>query len=139
MIALAAAVTLPTEALAKFRAASWSFIKEASNYRGLMSAVGRDHGKAARKAGHLTRGLGADRRPDRAIQPTAALKQKPSVPAIGQRDRKADRIGFAVDTDALIDHAIGAQFDGIATDTVAGNVGRGRTVPGGASGTSSAW
>src|SRR5215204_2286484 len=75
-------------------------------HRPLMTAIGRDHGKAARKGGHLARRLGPERRPYRTVQTAAALIQKPSIPAIRQRDRKADGVGFAIDTDALVNHAV---------------------------------
>ena len=138
MIALAATVTLPTDAWAKLSAASWSFMKGGIEHRALMAAVGRDHRKAARKGGHLAGGLRAKRRPDRTVQTAAALKQKPSIPAIGQRDRKADRVGFAVDTDALIDHAIGTADWRHRDRDRRGRWWHGCTVPGGASGTSCA-
>ena len=121
MIALAAAVTLPTDAWAKFSTASWSAMNAASNPRPV-AAVRRHHGEAARRGRNLARGLRRRRRADRAVQAAAALEQEPSVPA-SAGDREPDRIGLAVHADAPLDDAWARQFDGMATPTVAGSGG----------------
>jgi hypothetical protein len=74
----------------------------------LMARIGGDDGESACESGPVSGGLRAERKCNRAVQPTAALEQETSIPGLRQRDGKADPIPLAVYPDTAIDHPVHA-------------------------------
>ena len=81
-------------------------------HRALVAAVVADHREAAGEGGAVARGDGADRRPDVAVEPAAALEQEAAVPRVGQREREADRVVLAVGALVRVDRALDAAMRG---------------------------
>src|SRR5690606_37905332 len=78
----------------------------------LVTRISADDGIALGEGGTIASVLRAGRRVHRTIESTAALEQETAVPAVGQRNRKADGIGLVVAADAFVDGALDAAVRG---------------------------
>ena len=77
-----------------------------------MAAIGGHHGKALRQRERVADGVGAQRRPNRAIHASAALEEQPLVPVGGHPQLEACGVLLAIRTGPLFEVTLEAAVIG---------------------------